>query len=324
MRKWVSHIFCVIVATLVVFAFSPRSEEREQDDALNLSRLQINDLSRVGAALIAVGERGTILKSVDDAQTWALRHDDAALAITLTAVTALSPEVLLAVGHDGVMLRSPDAGEHWQQVAHAGVVGEPLLGAWSADGRRVYAYGSFGRFLLSTDGGLSWREEPLEGLQGEHLNGMDGDAGGQRMLVGEMGLVLRSLDDGHTWQRLAPFYNGSLFGVVKLSGPHWLTYGMRGHVFVSHDDGERWEQIGLPHQLPLYGHVRDAEGAGVVIVGTGGAFVRLDGEGGLQESGFFQGVGTLTSVVRLHGGELFVAGQSGLSQGNETLALAGD
>jgi len=324
MGRWVSHLFCGIVAVLVAFAFSPRGAGREQGEALNLARLQINDLIRVGEALVAVGERGTIIKRRDGARTWDIRHDDRELPVTLTALAALSDKVLLAVGHDGVILRSTDAGEHWTVALHDGAAGEPLLDVWSADGRTVSALGSFGRFLVSTDAGLSWTAQPLELVQGEHLNGMDGTADGVQILVGEMGLALRSLDGGRQWQRLDAFYNGSLFGVSWLSGRHWVAYGMRGHVFVSRDDGENWEQIVLPHQLPLYGHVRDADGKGVVIVGTGGAFVRLDGEGGLLESGFFQGVGTLTSIAWLQNGELFVAGQSGLAQGGRVSGLAGN
>jgi len=313
MGKWVSHLFCAIVAVLVVFAFSPRGAERERGDALNLTRLQINDMRRIGDALVAVGERGIIIKSRDEAQSWDIRNDDRELPVTLTALAVLPDQVLLAAGHDGVILRSADAGEHWSPVRHDGALGEPLLGVWSADGRTAYAWGSFGKFLISTDAGLSWAEHALEPVQGEHLNGMDGMAGGVQMLVGETGLVLRSVDGGHEWQRLDAFYNGSLFGVSRLSGGYWATYGMRGHVFVSADDGDHWEQIVLPHQLPLYGHVRSGNGE-MVIVGTGGAFVRLDGEGRLLESGFFQGVGTLTSVVELHGGGLFVGGQFGLMQ----------
>jgi len=331
MGRWVSHLFCVIVAVLVTFAFSPRGSEREHGPSLDLARLQINDLLRVGDDLVAAGERGFIIKSYDEAQTWQVRHDDAALPLTLTALAALSDQVLLAVGHDGVILRSTDAGEHWSQVMHdGGTLGEPLLGVWSADGRTVYAYGSFGKFLVSTDAGLSWAGRALDPIQGEHLNGMDGTADGLQMLVGEMGLVLRSLDGGQQWQRLEPFYNGSLFGVSRLSGQHWVAYGMRGHVFVSHDDGASWEQIVLSHQLPLYGHVHRADGqrpgagAGVVIVGTGGAFVHLDGQGRLLESGFFQGLGTLTAIVELQSGALFVAGQSGLAQGEKLLASVGD
>jgi len=323
MGKWVSHVFCAIVAVLVVFAFSPRGAQREHGEPLNLTRLQINDLIRAGDALVAVGERGTIIKSLDDAQSWNIRHDDRDLPVTLTALAALSDEVLLATGHDGVILRSPDAGEHWSLVRHDGTLGEPLLGVLSADGRTAYAWGSFGKFLISTDAGLSWTEQPLAPVQGEHLNGMDGVADGVQMLVGEMGLALRSVDGGRQWQRLDAFYNGSLFGISRLSGGHWAAYGMRGHVFVSADDGDHWEQIALPHQLPLYGHVRSGRGE-LVIVGTGGAFVRLDGEGRLLESGFFQGVGTLTSVVELHGGGLFVAGQSGLTQGARVSGLAED
>ena len=87
---------------------------------------------------------------------------------------------------------------------------------------------------------------------------------------------------------------------------------MRGHVFVSRDDGQNCNQVEQPYRLPLYGHDEDA--SGLLIVGTGGAYVRISRDGELKDTGYLSGLGTLTSAVILPGGELFVAGQRGLLQ----------
>jgi photosystem II stability/assembly factor-like uncharacterized protein len=115
-----------------------------------------------------------------------------------------------------------------------------------------------------------------------------------------------------SWQRFAPFYRGSLCGVAFMGDKVWVSYGMRGHVFVSHDDGLNWKQVEIGHRLPLYGHAMHDDG--LVIVGTGGAYINLSRDGVLTDSGYLKGLGTLTSAVVLPNGELFVAGQSGLLQ----------
>lgn len=311
MSKLISYSFCLAVTLLVIFAFSPRADVGDQQVQLNLARLQINDLVQFGERVIAVGERGTIILSDDHGKTWRQTHGDEELAVTLTGISWLGGDTLLAVGHDALLMRSGDAGETWEVLMQDHAQGEPLLGTWSADGQKIFAYGSFGKFLSSSDQGRSWQARELD-IHGEHLNDLDGDGQRLQIMVGEMGLVLRSADEGVNWQRVEPFYRGSLFGVAHMGDKVWVSYGMRGHVFVSRDDGLSWKQVEIDHRLPLYGHAMHE--AGLVIVGTGGAYINLSREGVLTGAGYLKGLGTLTSAVVLPDGELFVAGQSGLLQ----------
>lgn len=311
MSKVISYSFCLVVAALVIYAFSPRHEPADQQVQLNLARLQINDLVHFDDRVVAVGERGTVILSEDDGHTWRQTLSDEQLPVTLTSISWLGGDRLLAVGHDAVLMQSDDAGENWEVLLQDQELGEPLLGTWTADGQQIFAYGSFGKFLSSSDQGRSWQERELD-IHGEHLNDLDGDGQRLQIMVGEMGLVLRSEDYGDSWQRIEPFYRGSLFGVAYMGDQVWVTYGMRGHVFVSQDDGLSWQQVELAHNLPLYGHARDE--SGLVIVGTGGAYVKLSPVGELTDSGYLRGLGTLTSAVMLPDGELFVAGQRGLLQ----------
>lgn len=311
MSKMISYSFCLVVTALVLYAFSPRHDGAAPQVDMDLKRIQFNDLVHFENRMVAVGERGTIIVSDDDGASWRRTHSDEQSPVTLTGVTWLGAKLLIAVGHDQLMLRSEDAGDSWQVIMDDKSSGEPLMGTWSPDGQKVFAYGSFGRFFESNDKGLKWTPVELN-IQGEHLNDLDGDGERMQVMVGEMGLVMRSQDDGQSWQAIEPFYRGSLFGVAHLDGSNWVTYGMRGNVFVSHDDGLNWAQIKLPHQLPLYGHATDARG--VVIVGTGGAYVNISRQGELQGLGYMRGLGTLTSAVVLPNSEFFVAGQFGLQQ----------
>lgn len=321
MSRLISYSFCLLVAGLVLYAFSPRGEVSSNEGELNLSRVQFNDLIQVDGRMVAVGERGTIVLSEDQGKTWEQTLRDQQLPVTLTDIAVISGDTLLAVGHDNVILRSEDAGRSWTQVMRDSELGEPLLGSWSKDGKTVFAFGSFGKFYVSKDGGRSFDSRELP-IFGEHLSAMDGSGSGARFLVGEMGLVLRSMDGGESWQKLEPFYNGSLFGVAHLQDSRWIAYGMRGHVFFTDDNGENWNAVDVPHELPLYGHTLVDGGQQIVIVGTAGTYVKVNSLGEMLETGSLGELGTLTSAVVLPGGELFVAGQRGLMQGSKNLIAA--
>lgn len=313
MYRLISYSFCVMVAALVLFAFSPREHDETNSENFNVRRIQFNDITAVNDRLVAVGERGTIVVSENDGQTWKVTHRDDEVPVTLTDITALSDTLLLAVGHDSVILRSEDAGLTWELIMRDTETGEPLMGTWSADGKHIFAYGSFGKFLVSDDAGRNFTAQELP-LFGEHLSAMDGGEDDVRIMVGEMGLVLRSLDAGESWDKLDPFYQGSLFGVSHLNGTRWIAYGMRGHVFFSNDNGEQWNQVDIGSELPLYGHAISEDGKRMVIVGTAGILVSINDQGELVNTSNVGGLGTLTSAVVLPSGHIVVAGQRGLMQ----------
>lgn len=312
MRSLMGYGVCLVVAVSIAFAFAPRTAPQPEDQALRPDRVQVNALLKEGSRVVAVGERGSILLSDDQGVSWRSAAVEPQRNASLTALIDLGNQRLLAVGHDGWILRSDDAGARWREVRHDATLGEPLLGAWSAGGERVLAYGSFGKFYQSDDAGLTWRSLELE-VDSAHLNGMDGGADGRRMLVGEQGLVLRSQDGGQQWQTLPAFYQGSLFGVVRLDAELWVSYGMRGHVFVSRDFGDSWHPLEVGNKQPLYGHVRLPEDGGLLIVGAGGSLVRLNAQGELASVSRLPGAGTLTSVIML-GSRLLLGGERGVFQ----------
>ena len=314
MRSVIGYAVCLVVALTIGYTFSPKTPPQAELLATRPDRVQINGLLNLGARVVAVGERGSILLSDDQGVSWQPASVATQRNATLTAVVALDAKRLLTVGHDGWILRSEDAGSSWQEIRYDSDLGEPLLGIWTGGGDSVMAFGSFGKFYQSLDGGQTWAPRQLD-IDSAHLNSMAGGNDGRRMLVGEQGLVLRTTDSGQHWQPLPAFYSGSLFGIVRLSANNWVTYGMRGHVFVSHDFGDSWTQIKLGNQLPLYGHVLLPDHSGLVIVGAGSSVVRLDAQGALVGVGRLAGLGTLTSATMV-GSRLLVGGERGVLQGS--------
>ncbi|WEL57793.1 YCF48-related protein [Pseudomonas kermanshahensis] len=315
MRQLIAYLVCITVAGVVALAFTPRAPMSVADTQLNTGRVQINGLLNLGKRQVAVGERGSILISDDRGHSWQQATVQPQRHISLTGLTALNATQLVAVGQDGWILRSQDAGSSWQEVHIEADAGEPLLGVWAAGGQQVFAFGSYGKFYQSNDGGASWKVLALE-VDRAHLNAMDGGQDGRRMLVGEQGLVMLSADNGQHWQQLPAFYNGSLFGVVRLSTARWVAYGMRGNVFVTDNFGQSWHALKVGSSQPLYGHVLLPGKAGVLIVGAGSTLVRLDGEGRLLGVQRQPGLGTLTSAIVLGADQVLVAGERGVFQGN--------
>lgn len=313
MYRFISYTFCLVVAALVLFAFSPRDDNETDSEHFNVRRIQFNDIAAVNGRLVAVGERGIIVVSENNGQAWKVTHNDDEVPVTLTDINALTDDLLLAVGHDSVILRSEDGGLTWELVMREPELGEPFMGTWSADGKNVFAFGSFGKFLISKDAGKTFVAQELD-IFGEHLNAMAGGEGNTRIMVGEMGLVLRSFDGGASWDKIDPFYQGSLFGVAHLNGSRWVAYGMRGHVFFSNNNGDSWKQVDISSELPLYGHAVSSNGKNMVIVGTAGILVSVNDQGQLLESSNISGLGTLTSALILPEGNIIAGGQRGLIQ----------
>src|SRR5690606_11985141 len=71
------------------------------------------DVVRAGNRLVAVGQRGHIVYSDDEGQTW--HQGSVPVSTTLTAVQFPTPTKGWAVGHGGVILHSADAGQTWEK-----------------------------------------------------------------------------------------------------------------------------------------------------------------------------------------------------------------
>ncbi|MGH8516174.1 MAG: WD40/YVTN/BNR-like repeat-containing protein, partial [Panacagrimonas sp.] len=178
---------------------------------IQTSRLLVLDAERAGARLVAVGERGTVLLSDDQAQHWNVVSTG--ITRTLTAVAFVDAKVGVAVGHGGTLMRTADAGRTWTRVDVADAVADDsLLAVTALDAHRFVAVGAFGLYLESSDAGQTWERRSVLGEEGDaHLMGVFAE-GARLFVVGEAGTLCRSDDQGHTWQILESPYAGSFFG----------------------------------------------------------------------------------------------------------------
>jgi photosystem II stability/assembly factor-like uncharacterized protein len=199
------------------------------------------DGAEVPSAIVVVGERGTVLRSVDHGATWSA--SEAVTGATLTGVT-FAPDGMhgWAVGHDALILATSDAGETWRQQWQGKNLEDSFLDVLALDRERVIAVGAYGLLVSTRDGGRTWDRRKIAD-DDYHLNRISRGPTGTLYLAGERGTLLRSRDAGERWERIDSPYDGSFYGILPLGPRTLVAYGIRGRIFRSIDDGASWVPV---------------------------------------------------------------------------------
>jgi len=235
------------------------------------------DAQRRGERIVAVGERGHVLRSHDGGVGWT--QERVPSRALLTAVWMHDDRLGWAVGHDETILRTADGGATWERVRFEPEAERPLLDVWFRDAEHGFAVGAYGAFLVSEDGGATWEERPIS-ADDYHLNRIAVAPDGGLYLAAEAGHFYRSDDGGETWIGLEPPYQGSYFGALPLADGALLVFGLRGHVLRSEDRGATWSEIETGTEATLMAGAELDDGR-VLLTGLAGAVLRSD-DGGLS------------------------------------------
>lgn len=248
-------------------------------------------VARAGQRLVAVGPRGVILVSDDDAAHW--RQASVPVSSDLVAVTFKSATQGWAVGHDGEVLHTADGGSTWvrqldgeqaaklmtdyyakQQgdsaalkasreeaqrfVADGG--GRPFLDVWFDDERSGWVIGSFNIIFHTEDGGRSWVPwfDRVDNPEALNLHAMR-RIGGTLYIAGEQGLLLKLDPDNKRFVAVSSPSKGSLFGLAS-AGNAMIAYGLLGNAFRSTDGGATWTKIVLPTSASILASAERSNG----------------------------------------------------------------
>lgn len=271
---------------------------------------------RAGDMLVAVGDRGHILRSADGRQ-WT--QVAAPAHATLTAVDFADAQHGWAVGHDGAILQTADGGASWTLQRYDVAQNQPLLDVAALDATHALAIGAYGLMLATADGGGNWTPVNAPALleEGLHLNAVVRLGNGALLVVGETGLVGLSADGGASWTRLRIPYEGSLFGALPVGQNGALVYGLRGNVLRSDDvRSGSWTPVDLGSVLSVYGGTQMPNGT-IVLVGADGAIFLIGADGSVQrrehemDAGALSG-GSLSGVLAWQQ-DLLLIGEAGPS-----------
>ncbi len=225
--------------------------------------------------VVVVGERGHILFSDDNGDTW--KQANVPTIATLTGVFFHDRDLGWAVGHDAVILKTSDGGENWKKIHCAPEEERPLLDVWFKDDKIGVAVGAYGFFLTTKDGGTTWSSESIS-EDDWHLNHIMRSETGKFYLAAEAGMIYRSDDQGQTWVSLPSPYKGSFFGTLPLGGDTLLLFGLRGHLYRSENAGETWQKIVTNTEAMLNYGLRLPDGR-VMVVGLAGTILISNDEG---------------------------------------------
>jgi len=287
LRSGATRLLVLLLVSLGAATPASRSAEPGDKGVAAPSELAAHtvllDAAPAGNAVVAVGERGVILRSEDQARSWieTASHAEA----TLTGVSFSNATNGWAVGHDGLILATADGGKTWSKQWQSDSLQDSFLDVLALDPKHIIAVGAFSLYVSTSDGGATWARRKITD-EDYHFNriiaGSDRDAlvadSSKRnedvasapilFIAGEHGTLLRSADGGGSWQPLHVPYEGSLYGVLPLRGRTLLCYGLRGRVYFSDDNGDRWTAVSTNESWLISTGARLADGS-VILAGNG-------------------------------------------------------
>jgi photosystem II stability/assembly factor-like uncharacterized protein len=296
------------------------------------------DIVRAEGRIVAVGDRGHIVLSDDEGESW-VQARSVATRNLLTGVCFSDAKHGIAVGHDEIVLVTEDAGRTWTRTHYAPESQQPLLDVWCGPQGKAIAVGAYGTYYSSGNGGETWTARRLdatpllartaasadsttqtaasapayeEGLGGDpHLNRIVAASATRFYIAGEAGHLYRSDDAGATWVQLLSPYEGSFFGVLPLEGEALLAYGLRGHLYRSENAGASWTKIETGTTAMLNDAARIAARQ-IVVVGLSGTLLDSQDDGRTFSLRLQSGRKGLCAVMAADPPEVIVAGEDGI------------
>ena len=307
-----------------------------------MSRLLLLDAARIGDRVVAVGDRGYIVYSDSNGESWQRAKTPPGTPL-LTAVFFLDANTGWAVGHDSTILTSTDKGESWTKAFSAAEDQKPLMDVTFLDANTGFAVGAYGAFYATTDGGKTWAPRKLfEGTKAappapkkgkyvskgdakadiedkggdddKHINAIAKLGDNKLLIAGEAGLLAKSEDAGKSWVKIASPYKGSFFGAIQSQDGAVLIYGLRGRIYRSTDVSlSNWKLIENKTVASLMGSTRLPDGT-LVLAGLAGT-VLVSRDNGVSFSPLPSGsTKALSSALPGTSNALLLIGEAGVRE----------
>lgn len=280
------------------------------------------DVERVGHNLVAVGERGHILISADEATTW--QQAPSPVRVTLTNTFFVDDSFGWTVGHDGVVLKTEDGGKSWRKVMDGNRANELML---------QHAHARLTDLEKAIDNAPDEQREALETeLEDRTIMAEDAEAfsdeGPSRPLldlwfrnrnegivVGAFGLILHTTDGGATWSAWFDHLDNPTqfhLNAIKQIGNQLFIAAEAGTLYRSSDWGQSWEMLDSPYDGSFFGIAGNADGR-IIAYGLRGNAYQSEDWGDTWDT-IDTGVdSTFFSGTLLDDGSVVLVGAAGLS-----------
>ena len=282
-----------------------------------MSRLLLTDASRIGNRVVAVGDRGYIVYSDSNGESWQ-RATTPPNTPLLTAVFFLDAKTGWAVGHDSMILTSTDQGQTWTKAFSAADEQKPLMDITFIDASKGFAVGAYGAFYATTDGGKTWVARKLfEGTKvaapiaapkkGKYESVGSGKANDKGADIDDKAGGKGGDDDKHI-NAIIKLAEGN---TAKAGENKLFAAGEAGLLARSDDGGKTWVKITSPYKGSFFGAIQAQDGA-VLIYGLRGRIYR-SADAQLANWKLIENktVASLMGSTRLPDGTVVLAGLSG-------------
>jgi len=223
---------------------------------------QGNDLNSVSAldanTVIAVGDVGTVIKTMDGGRTWVVQTNAGGMTNRLFGVSFVDANTGTAVGAIGLwgtILRTTDGGAAWNSQSSEARL--PLYGVSFVDVNMGTAVGGgydlqcdfvLAIILRTGNGGGTWTEQtsgttvPLTGVSFVDAN--TGTAvGGDFDFAGGHNVILRTINGGATWAPQSSGTTNPLYSVSFTDAVTGTAVGQYGTILRTNTGGETAELL---------------------------------------------------------------------------------
>ncbi len=224
----------------------------------------LHSIYYVNGKLIAVGDKGTLLKFNLATQSWDILRTN--YNETFFTVKFFNDNVGFITGTDGLILKTQDGGLTWKKIISN--TKENLFSIDFADDKTGYIVGWNGTLLKTIDSGNSWYRINLR--QETYLKNIIFVNQFLGFIVGGEGLILRSDNGGSDWNRIVVNSTSGLFKVYFENNENGIILGNRGEILKTKDAGKSWElqTVGKPVTL---NDIKKLSTGKYIIVGNGGS-----------------------------------------------------
>ncbi len=286
-----------------------------------MSRLLLTDASRIGNRVVAVGDRGYIVYSDSNGESWQ-RATTPPNTPLLTSVFFLDAKTGWAVGHDSMILSSTDQGQTWTKAFSAADDQKPLMDITFVDANNGFAVGAYGAFYATTDGGKTWVARKLfEGTKAAAT--VAAPKKGKYESIGSQKVNDKANNKDADIDDKAGGRGGDddkhINAIIKLAEANSVNTGENklfaageaGLLARSDDGGKTWVKIASPYKGSFFGAIQAQDGA-VLIYGLRGRIYRsTDAQLANWKQIENKTVASLMGATRLPDGTVVLAGLSG-------------
>lgn len=306
LRPWLVGAWTAIAAAQAGAA--PASFDPLNKPAVLSSRAQAGVLlsvARAGERLVAVGERGTIVRSDDQGQSW--QQVASPVSVSLTRVGFADAQHGWAVGHGQVVLATQDGGKTWtrqldgvqaarleldavnanplaseeqrkqaQRLVDQGP-DKPFLDVHFFDAQRGLVVGAYGAIFATQDGGKTWRSRRADvpNPTGRHLNHLLVQ-GESVYLAGEQGALFHAATPDGAFKLVQTPYAGTFFGIFASGQGDLLAYGLRGNVWRNPAGTDTWDKVATPAPVTITAGARLSDGRLILVDEAGKLLLSRD------------------------------------------------